>query len=82
MPGQQQAAEQQAAGVHGAHFLPAGVAGETGEAGQGNHGEGRPTEDDDGGGSGGKFAEHTGQAKHQCADMQGAKGGTRSHCNP
>ncbi|VVN49200.1 hypothetical protein PS639_06259 [Pseudomonas fluorescens] len=82
MPGQQQAAERQPAPVQGLKFQPARMAGKPRKKCQRKYGKCGTPENDDGGGGGGEFAEHTGQAKHQCADMQGAKGGTGSHCNP
>ncbi|MNN21581.1 hypothetical protein D3C81_1349100 [compost metagenome] len=82
MSGQQQAAEQQPTPVHGLEFLPARLAGEPCKKRQREHGESGTAENDDRRGRSGQFAEHTGQAEHQCAYMQGAKGGTGSHCNP
>jgi hypothetical protein len=82
VPGQQHAAERQAPPVERLQFLPAVLAGEAGEKGQGEHGKRGTSEDDHRRRGGREFAEYAGEAEHQSADMQGAEGGTRSHCNP
>jgi len=82
VPGQQQAAEQQATQVCGVEFLPTGIAGEPCEKRQGEDGKCSTAEHDDGRRGSGEFAEYASQAEHQCTDMQSAKGGTGSHCNP
>ncbi len=77
--GQQHTTEQQAARILAAHALPA-RAGQAGEQGQGEYGEGGATEDNDRrAGAGGQFAEDAGKAEEQRANVQCAEGGAVVH---